>query len=69
MTDHCHATGLSTASSAIVEAVVAALATSDSSPEPEQGLAADHWLALPWPVANADERRKLKREMVLRALI
>ncbi|MGN6795262.1 MAG: hypothetical protein ACTHJW_22975 [Streptosporangiaceae bacterium] len=29
----------------------------------------DKWLAIPWPVTDGDEQRKLMREMVLRALI
>jgi hypothetical protein len=61
MTDLGHATALSTASTAI--------ATTRSGAEGEPDWAADDWLALPWPVADANERRRLRREMVLRALI
>jgi hypothetical protein len=45
------------------------IATADKSPERELDQAADDWLAVPWPVADADEQRRLRREMVLRALI
>ncbi|MDR2986533.1 MAG: hypothetical protein LBV34_17000 [Nocardiopsaceae bacterium] len=30
---------------------------------------ADAWLAIPWAVADGDDRRRLLREMALRALI
>jgi hypothetical protein len=49
-----------------------AIATDDNSAEPEPERAAcapDDYLALPWPVTDADEGRRLRREMVLRALI
>jgi hypothetical protein len=29
----------------------------------------DEWSAIPWPVADGDEQRRLMREMMLRALI
>jgi hypothetical protein len=75
MTDLGYATDLSTAGNTST-----AIATAASNPEPqpepepeaepeEPDRAADDWLALPWPVADADERRRLRREMVLRALI
>jgi hypothetical protein len=64
MTDPDHATALSTAS-----ATGTAIAMAVNSPERVPYRAADDWLALPWPVADEDERRWLMREMVLRALI
>jgi hypothetical protein len=67
MTDPDHATASSTASA--TSAASTAIATADNVPERLPYRAADDWLALPWPVADEDERRRLRREMVLRALI
>jgi hypothetical protein len=66
MTDPGSATDLSTAG---YTSTAIATANSNPEPEPEPDRAADDWLALPWPVADADERRRLRREIVLRALI
>jgi hypothetical protein len=70
MTDLGYGTDLSTAGNTST-----AVATANSKPEPEPepepepDRAADDWLPLPWPVADADEGRMLRREMALRALI
>ena len=72
-------TDLSLTQSPVSHATGTAIVTAEESDEREReapsagGLGGtespDGWLAIPWPVADGDERRKLMRDMVLRALI